>query len=94
LLFYFCELIPRVILLVFVLVSAASGDKKYLNFKWLWYCAVAGQGTRAGLSHLSSGVVSVAQFNPWQAHVIVVDAYAPPIRGATHLFVGRWTART
>jgi hypothetical protein len=28
------------------------------------------------LSHLSSGVVSVAQFNPWQAHVIVVDACA------------------
>jgi hypothetical protein len=28
------------------------------------------------LGHLSSGVVSVAQFNPWQAHVIVVDACA------------------
>ena len=37
--------------------------------------------------------VVLPKFNPWQAHVIVVDAYAPPIRGATHLFVGRRTAR-
>jgi hypothetical protein len=27
-------------------------------------------------SHRSSGVVNVAQFNPWQAHAIVVDACA------------------
>jgi hypothetical protein len=36
LLFYFCRRIPRVILLVFVLVSAAIGDKSGFKFKWLW----------------------------------------------------------
>jgi hypothetical protein len=37
LLFYFCELIPSVILLVFLLVSAAIGDENYFKFNWLWY---------------------------------------------------------
>jgi hypothetical protein len=32
---YFCELIPSVILLVFLLVSAAIGDENYFKFKWL-----------------------------------------------------------
>ena len=44
LLVYFCELIPSVMLLVFLLVSAAIGDGKYFKFKWLWHYAVAGQG--------------------------------------------------
>ena len=35
LMFYFCQLLPRVILLVFPLVSAAFDDKKYFNFRWL-----------------------------------------------------------
>jgi hypothetical protein len=37
LLFYFCRRIPRVILLVFVLVSAAIDDKSNFKFRWLWY---------------------------------------------------------
>jgi hypothetical protein len=36
LLLYFCRRIPRVILLVFVLVSAAIDDKSDFKFKWLW----------------------------------------------------------
>jgi hypothetical protein len=34
----------RVILLVFLLVSAAINDENYLQFKWLWNYAVTGQG--------------------------------------------------
>jgi hypothetical protein len=34
--FIFCQLIPRVILLVFLLVSAAIDDENYFKFKWLW----------------------------------------------------------
>ena len=41
---FFCQLIPRVIVLVFPLVSAAINDENYFKFRWLWYCAVAGQG--------------------------------------------------
>jgi hypothetical protein len=37
LLFYFCELLPRVILLVFVLVPAAIGHENYFKINWLWY---------------------------------------------------------
>ena len=37
LLFNFCRRIPRVILLVFVLVSAAIDDKSDFKFRWLWY---------------------------------------------------------
>jgi hypothetical protein len=37
LLFYFCQLLPRVILLVFPLVSAAIDDENYFKFKWLWH---------------------------------------------------------
>jgi hypothetical protein len=37
LLFYFCRQIPRVILLVFVLVSAATQEYFYFQFNWLWY---------------------------------------------------------
>ena len=36
LLFYFCQLIARVILLVFLLVSAAIDDENNFKFKWLW----------------------------------------------------------
>jgi len=36
LLFYFCQLMARVILLVFLLVSTASNDENYSKFKWLW----------------------------------------------------------
>ena len=36
-LFYFCQLIPRVILLVFLLVSATIDDENYFKFKWLWH---------------------------------------------------------
>lgn len=35
--YYFCRRIPRVILLVFVLVSAAIDDKSDFKFKLLWY---------------------------------------------------------
>jgi hypothetical protein len=35
LLFYFCQLTPRVGLLVFLLVSAAIDDENWLKFKWL-----------------------------------------------------------
>jgi hypothetical protein len=34
---YFCQLMPRVILLVSLLVSAAAGDENYFKFKWLWH---------------------------------------------------------
>jgi len=34
---YFFQLILRVSLLVFLLVSTAVGDKNYHNFNWLWY---------------------------------------------------------
>ena len=36
LLFYFCQLLPHVILLVFSLVSVAIDGKNYFNLKWLW----------------------------------------------------------
>jgi len=35
--FYFCQLLPRVILLVFLLASATIDDENYFVFKWLWY---------------------------------------------------------
>jgi hypothetical protein len=35
LLFYFCQLIPCVSLLVFLLVSATIDDENYFKFKWL-----------------------------------------------------------
>jgi hypothetical protein len=35
LLFYFCQLIPCVSLLVFLLVSATINDENYFKFKWL-----------------------------------------------------------
>jgi hypothetical protein len=44
---YFCQLIPRVSVLVFPLVSAAIDDENYFKFKWLGYYAVAGQGHQA-----------------------------------------------
>ncbi|XSC44774.1 hypothetical protein ACF1BQ_046500 [Bradyrhizobium sp. RDT10] len=44
LLFYFYELVPRIILLVFLLVSAATDDENSFKFNWLWYQAVVGQG--------------------------------------------------
>jgi hypothetical protein len=34
--FYFCQLIPRISLLVFVLVSAAIKDGNRFKFNWLW----------------------------------------------------------
>ncbi|WP_315763713.1 hypothetical protein [Bradyrhizobium sp. SZCCHNR2009] len=49
LLFYFCRRIPRVILLVFVLVSAAIDDKSRFKFKWLWLQAIIGQGHHSGI---------------------------------------------
>ncbi|MDH2352776.1 hypothetical protein QCM80_19250 [Bradyrhizobium sp. SSUT112] len=36
LLFYFSQLIARVISLAFLLVSAAIGDENYPEFNWLW----------------------------------------------------------
>ena len=35
LLFYFCQLIPHAVLLVFLLVSAAIREEIYFRFKWL-----------------------------------------------------------
>ena len=35
LLFYFCQLIPHVIMLVFLLVLVAIQEEIYLKFKWL-----------------------------------------------------------
>ena len=40
----FCELLPSVILLVFLLVSAAIGNKNYCKFNSLYDQAIAGQG--------------------------------------------------
>jgi len=37
LLLYFCQQLPRVILLVFLLVSAAINDKNHFKFSRLWY---------------------------------------------------------
>jgi hypothetical protein len=34
---YFCQLIPPVIMLVFLLVSAAIEDESCFRFKWLWH---------------------------------------------------------
>jgi hypothetical protein len=34
---YFCQLMPCVSLLVFLLVSAAIRDENYFKFNWLWY---------------------------------------------------------
>jgi hypothetical protein len=34
--FYFWRLIPRVILLVFLLVSVAIQEEVYFDFNWLW----------------------------------------------------------
>ena len=36
LLFYFCQLMARIILLVFLLVSAAIDAENYFENKWLW----------------------------------------------------------
>jgi hypothetical protein len=47
LLFYFCPLIPRIGLLVFLLVSAAIDDENCFKFKWLRNYAVTGQGHQA-----------------------------------------------
>jgi len=35
LLFYFCQLTPRLILLVFPLASVAIDDENFFKFKWL-----------------------------------------------------------
>jgi hypothetical protein len=43
----FLPAIPRVILLVFLLVSAAIGDENYFTFKWLWQWSSIGQGHQA-----------------------------------------------
>ena len=67
---YFCQLIPRVIMLVFVLVSAAIEDESRFKFKWLWHYTVAGQGhhfstnqskttTRAAAALTAAGLVSI-----------------------------------
>jgi hypothetical protein len=34
---YFCQLMPCVSLLVFLLVSAAICDENHFKFNWLWY---------------------------------------------------------
>jgi hypothetical protein len=34
---FFYQLMAGVILLVFLLVSAAIDDENYFKFKWLWY---------------------------------------------------------
>jgi hypothetical protein len=61
LLFYFCQLLPRVILLVFPLVSAAIGDENYFKFKWLWHQAVTGQGHQPSLLRLASHPSSIVR---------------------------------
>jgi hypothetical protein len=45
--FYFCQLMAHVILLVFLLVSAAIDDENFYKFKWLLHWAVIGQGHQA-----------------------------------------------
>lgn len=40
----FLPAIPRVILLVFLLVSAAIDEVNYFTFKWLWQWSSIGQG--------------------------------------------------
>jgi len=49
LLFYFCQLIPRVGLLVFLLVSAAIDEENYFTFRWLWQWSSIGQGHHPAL---------------------------------------------
>jgi hypothetical protein len=44
--FYFCQLIPRIGLLVFLLALVAIKDKNECKFKWLWDWAAVGQGIR------------------------------------------------
>jgi hypothetical protein len=51
----FCEPIPSVILLVFLLVSAAIGDENYFKFNCLGYQAIAGQGHHLGCFAASAG---------------------------------------
>jgi len=51
----FCELIPSVILLVFLLVSAAIDDENCFKFNWLWYYAIVGQGHHASPSQATRG---------------------------------------
>ncbi|WOH50103.1 hypothetical protein [Bradyrhizobium sp. sBnM-33] len=41
---YFCELIPSLMLLVFLLVSATIDKENNFKFNWLLYYAIAGQG--------------------------------------------------
>jgi hypothetical protein len=53
LLTYFSQLIPRVSLLVFLLVSAAIGAKNCFEFKWLWYYGVTGQGHHPSLLRMA-----------------------------------------
>jgi hypothetical protein len=40
----FLPAIPRVILLAFLLVSAAIDEENYFTFKWLWQWSSIGQG--------------------------------------------------
>jgi hypothetical protein len=40
----FLPAIPRVILLAFLLVSAAIAEENYFTFKWLWQWSSIGQG--------------------------------------------------
>jgi hypothetical protein len=64
LLFYFCQLLPRVILLVFPLVSAAIDDENYFKFKWLWHKAVAGQGRQADFGKMQDVHLRAAADTP------------------------------
>jgi len=40
----FLPAIPRVVLLVFLLVSAVIDEENYFTFKWLWQWSSIGQG--------------------------------------------------
>ena len=84
--FYFCQLIPRVSLLVFLLVSAAINDENYLKFNWLWYWAVTGQGHHSGTlaaaagADISDGFVEVLV---WATMIGSFRARIPAGRGAS-----------
>jgi hypothetical protein len=56
LLVYFCRRIPHIILLVFVLVSAARENDFYFKFNRLWYWTIAGQGHHAENTNINNSL--------------------------------------
>jgi hypothetical protein len=47
--YFILPAISRVILLVFLLVSAAIDEENYFTFRWLWQWSSIGQGHQSGI---------------------------------------------